>query len=91
MKAKFEANIAYLKRNIPPDDIYMFAEETFMAALFFLHKWSEWVDINEEGKHDPVVKKWVCNIMGLLKCRDEGLDVDLDLDWGSVEPDENSN
>lgn len=90
MKAKFEKNVEYLKNNIPPDDIYVFCEQTYMATLFFLHKWSEWVDINEECRNDPVAQKWVMNIMGLLKARDMELDVDLDLDLKSLEDDEDS-
>lgn len=91
LKEKFERNVDYLKRNVPPDDIYMFAEQTFMATLFFLHKWSEWADINEECKNDPVAKKWVTNIVGLQMCKDKELDVNLDLDLKSVEPDEINN
>jgi len=85
MKEKFEKNVEYLKRNIPPDDIYMFAEQTFMATLFFLHKWNEWVDINEEAQKDPVVKKWVTNIVGLQMCKDKEQEVQLDLDLKSIE------
>lgn len=85
MKQKFEKNVDYLKRNIPPDDIYMFAEQTYMATLFFLHKWSEWVDINEESEKCPVVKKWVTNIVGLQMCKDKEMDVNLDLDMKSIE------
>lgn len=80
LKAKFEKNVDFLKRNIPPDDIYMFAEQTFMAAMFFLFKWSEWVDVNEEGEKDEVVKKWASNIIGFQRCRDQEIDIDLDLD-----------
>lgn len=88
LKAKFEKNVEYLKRNVPPDDIYLFAEQTFMATLFFLHKWSEWVDVNEECLADPVAKKWVTNIIGLQMAKDKEIDVNLDLDLKSVEPDE---
>ena len=85
LKEKFEKNVLYLKRNIPPDDIYLFAEQTFMATMFFLHKWSEWVDVNEECQKDPVAKKWVTNIIGLQRCKDQALDVDLDLNLESIE------
>lgn len=80
----------FLKRNIPPDDIYMFAEQTFMAALFFIHKWCDWVDISEECSTDPVAKKWVSNIIGFQMCKDKDMDVNLDLDLKSVDSDENS-
>ena len=85
MKKKFEQNVDYLKRNVPPDDIYMFAEQTFMAALYFMHKWSEWVDVSDECNLDPIAKKWVTNIIGLQICKDKELDVSLDLDLKSIE------
>jgi hypothetical protein len=82
---KFEKNVNYLKRNIPPDDIYVFAEQTFMAALFFIHKWSEWVTITEEMDKDKVVHKWVSNILGFHEYRIEGKDIDLDLNLNMEE------
>ena len=63
----------------------MFAEQTFMAAMFFLHKWSEIVDVAEEARHNEVIKKWVTNIIGLQLCKEQGEDVTLDLDFKSVE------
>lgn len=85
MKAKFEKNVDYLRRNIPPDDIYLFAEETFMAALFFLKKWSEKTNLTEEMLRDPITNKWITNILGLLQCKEQDLEINLDLDLDSVE------
>lgn len=85
LKEKFEKNVEFLKRNVPPDDIYLFAEQTFMATLFFLHKWSEWVDINDECSKCPFAKKWVNNIVGLQMCKDKEQDVNLDLNMPSIE------
>ncbi len=85
MMIKFEKNVAYLKRNVPPDDIYMFAEQTFMAAMFFLFKWGEHGDIIEECKQDSVTKKWVNNIVGFQICKDRDEDMQLDLDLKSIE------
>lgn len=77
LKAKYEQNVEYLRRNVPPEEIYEFAEQTYMATLYFLSKWSDWEDINEVCKSNPIAEKWVTNIMGLLKCRDMGIDVDI--------------
>ena len=82
---KFEQNVNYLKRNVPPDDIYMFAEQTFMVTLFFIKKWSEWVDLNEEADKDPITRKWLTNIIGMQICKDKEFDIDLDLDMDNVE------
>ena len=87
LRKKFEQNVEYLRKNIPPDDIYMFAEQTFMAAMFFIHKWQEWVDLNQACKEDPVANKWVLNILSLHLCRDEQVDIDLDLNLESIEDD----
>lgn len=79
---KFEKNVQYLKNNIPPDDIYAFAEQTFMAALYFMHRWSTWEDLNEIAKEDPIAKKWIVNILSLqmMKDRNEAVELDLGLD-----------
>lgn len=82
---KFEKNVLYLKENIPPDDIYVFAEQTFMAAMYFLHGWSQWVDLNEEAKRDPISKKWITNIIALQMMKDRNESVDIDLGLESME------
>lgn len=87
-KEKFEKNVAYLHKVIPPDDIYVFAEQTFMSALFFLSKWAEWVDLQEEAEADPVVKKWAKNILGMQMCKDMEIPIEVDLDLKSIENNE---
>lgn len=82
---KFERNVAYLHRNIPPDDIYLFTEQTFMAALYFIHKLNEHVDILEECNKDPVTKKWVSNILGFELYKDQNIDIQLDLDLKAID------
>lgn len=79
MLRQFNENVEYLQRNVPPDDIYIFTEQTFMAALFFLTKWSEKADIEAECAQDIIAQKWVTNILGLLACRDLKQDINLDL------------
>lgn len=85
MKERFYKNVAYLQKNIPPDDIYLFSEQTFMASLFFLKKWSEWVSINEEMEKCPITRKWVMNILALVEVREKNIDLNLDLNLDSVE------
>ena len=91
IKKKFEENVEYLRKNIPPDDIYMFTEQTFMACLYFLKQWSKHADINAICQDDLIARKYVVNIMGLLKCRELNIDLTLDLDLDSVEGDDENN
>lgn len=76
----FEQNVLYLQKTIPPDDIYVFAEQTLMAALFFLNKLRSQVDILAEMEKDKAMKIYTNNIMGLIYCRDEKKDIKLELD-----------
>ena len=78
---RFEENVNYLKRSIPPDDIYMFAEQTLMASLYFISKWNKCIDLQEECDKDPVSKKWVTNILGFIDCRDRNEEIMLDLNY----------
>lgn len=78
-KELFEKNIAYLQACIPPDDIYPFTEETYMAALFFLKKWSDLVNIEKELEKDPIAKKWAKNLLTFLYYRDRDVVIQLDL------------
>lgn len=82
---EYYKNVEWLRANIPPDDIYLFTEQTFMAALFFLHKWSTYEDLNQACNEDEIARKWIKNILGLLKCREQGLNIELDLNLESLE------
>lgn len=85
IRKKFEENVAYLQRNIPPDDIYLFTEQTFMAALFFLQRWAKVANITEEMLLDPVTDKWVRNILNFHDSKEKNEDVYLDLNLRSLE------
>lgn len=85
LRLKFEKSVQYLQRNIPPDDIYPFAEQTIMAALYFLDRWCDCVDIAEIYKNDVIAKKWINNIVGLQLCKQKDIDIDLDLNLESIE------
>lgn len=86
----FEKNVAYLRKNIPPDDIYCLAEQTFMAAVFFMQRWNDWCDIEQEMKDNPIADKWVNNILGFYLARLENKDIQLDLSLNNIDDDENS-
>lgn len=85
MRKKFNENVKYLERNIPPDDIYLFSEQTLMATFFFMKKWSDWVSVNEEMEKCPITKKWVTNILSLMDMRDRGIELNIDLNMDSIE------
>ncbi len=67
---KFREDVEWLKENIPEEDIYEFAEQALCAADFFIMKWREWVDIEEEAEKDKVIGKWLQNVVGLRILKD---------------------
>ena len=84
---KYDENVAWLRRNIPPDDIYDFAEQTYMAALFFLKLASSDDRFLTLLRECPVTRKWSQNICGLLKVREEGIDCPIDMKLEIVDDD----
>lgn len=87
MRERFERNVAYMQRNVPPDDVYIFAEQTLMAATYFMQRWAEEVNITNEMRRCSVADKWVRNILAYSRLRDSGKDLNLDLNLESVDDD----
>lgn len=82
---EFEANVAYLRRNIPPDDIYLFAEQMFMGAMFFLMHWQEHEDIYEVSQYDKIAERFIKNIVGLYLRRKEGTEAIVQLNFNGLD------
>lgn len=87
-REQFYKNIEYTQRMVPPDDIYMFSEQTFMAAVYFLKRWSECINLSEETEKDEIAKKWATNILAFKYCRENNIDIELNLDLESIEDDD---
>ncbi len=76
---EFNKNVEWLRNTVSEDDIYEFAEQTLMAADYFIYKWREWVDIEEEATKDKLTNSWLNNVVGLRMLRDSGYQGPLDL------------
>lgn len=76
LENKFHRDVDWLYKNIPPDEIYVFAHQSFLAAEYFLWQWSQWVNVIEEAKKDSLTNLWVQNIVGVKLLRDKGKSID---------------
>lgn len=86
---EFERHVNWLQRNIPPDDIYMFAEQTLMAARFFMHKWAaSCPNVREIIAEDPPTQRWTRNIITVLNLQNKGEDSPLDFKFNMEMTDE---
>ena len=65
MQKSYEENVIWLRNNVPPDDIYEFAEQALMAAEVMIDKIDEVDDIEKACKEDEHLKGWVENVVGL--------------------------
>ena len=87
-KKQFYENVDFIQRNIAPDDIYIFTEQTLMAAVFFLHIITKFCDLEEECNNNIVLKKYVANVLGFEKLKKDKKDVRVDMDLKSIEGDD---
>lgn len=79
LKAQFEKNVSYLQKTIPPDDIYIFAEQTLMASVFFIRKLGEYTDLQTLAEEDAVFRKWLTNVGSFYTAQLREIDMTLDL------------
>ena len=76
---KYRLHVEWMRNNIPPDDIYDFAEQILMASVYFFHE-------NYKGKmldlKDPISLKWARNIAIVVTAQEanERCEYDLALD-----------
>jgi hypothetical protein len=78
---KFESRVLWLERNIPPDDIYPFAQQALLAAEFFIYKYMDHVEIDDEMKKDKNVNEWVRNILGMRMAHEKNQNFQVDVGW----------
>ena len=81
----FYKNVEFLHKTIPPDDIYIYAEQTYIAALFFMFKLKKFVDFEEEMQKDTVLAKYASNLMLMLEAKEKNLNCYFDFGLDKIE------
>jgi len=66
---EFHKNVIWLHDNIPPDDIYLFAEQALFSAEYFILKWAEHVDLEKEAESNKTTELWLKNVLGIRALR----------------------
>lgn len=69
---EFEKDVEWLRKNIPPDDIYVFAEQMHRSAINFLRLWAQYISINEECAKDNFIKDEIDNLLTIHQARESG-------------------
>ena len=82
---QYHIDVQWLRDNIPPDDIYDFAEQALLSAEFFILKWAEWVDVDEERDKDKLVNIWFQNVIGIMALQAESFKTRLNLEMKDPE------
>lgn len=77
----FEDRVRYLARNIPPDDIYPFAQKTIMGMSYFANKYQSLVD-DDAINADPTAVYYLKNLMKLLVMQKYEMDLEVNLGLG---------
>jgi len=79
MYDRFKKNVEYIEKTVPPDDIYLFTEQTLMAALYFLRTLQDFTDIKQLCRDDPIFAKWTENIGAFYLAQVNDFEMTLDL------------
>ena len=66
---EFNKNVIWLRNNVPPDDIYLFAEQALLSAEYFIMKWGEHVDLQKEAESNKSTDLWLKNVLGIRALR----------------------
>lgn len=74
IKGEIEKDIEWFKKNIGLEDVYCFAQQSFIAAEYFLAQLADWVDVEEECTMDKTFNFWCKNVLGLSVFRRENPD-----------------
>lgn len=88
LSKRFEKNVDYLVRNIPPDDIYPFAEKIIMTAMFFLRQWANCEDLDKRCAECSDSKKLIDSILIFEAGKANDVDVKIDLMMEDFESDD---
>lgn len=78
---RFNEEVEWLRKVVPPEDIYMFANQALISARFFLNRWADWVDIPKECERDETANGWVMNLAGIHQLRTSGSTEKLSTRW----------
>jgi hypothetical protein len=70
--AEYQDNVRWLRGAIPRDDVYDFAEQTLMAAEFFLLKLAPHLTEAEKQNESGALCTWIRNIARLRAAKEEG-------------------
>ena len=81
----FYKNVEFLQKTIPPDDIYIYAEQTFIAALYFMHRLRKLINFQEEFAQDEVLRKYAVNLTLMLEAKEKNINCHFDLGLNDTE------
>jgi hypothetical protein len=84
LDAMLERDVAYLQRNIPPDDIYLFAQNTLLATYLLAYEVGRIVGIGGFEKLPKITQKCLKNISWFKHNQEAGTDVEIDLNTNGL-------
>jgi len=78
---KFEERVIWLSENIPPDDIYCFAQQMLLAAEYFIYRLNDQIDVREYMASDIDMNNWVKMVLGISASQMSNKNFFKDNDW----------
>lgn len=80
----FEICVTWLRNNIPPDDIYEFAQQMLLACVVFIRDFEDSEDFNKKMHENVALRIWYTNVAKLLESQIKGVSININLDFPGV-------
>lgn len=80
LRAEVEKIVAFTRRNVAPDDIYLFAVEVIWTAHYLIENFCELEGFQEMINENETLENAVLNILSFTKSYDENKDIKINMD-----------
>lgn len=75
----FEKNIQWIKKNVAPDDIYIFAEILLACGKYFFDQWTDLIDYEAEIEKNPASRHFIINFAKIVMAQSQDADFQVKL------------
>ncbi len=82
---RLEKDVGYLQRNIAPDDIYLFTQNTLLATYLITHEFMKYVGPENFHLLNKITRRCIENIANFKRSQENEIDVNIDLNTNGLD------
>lgn len=77
---RFEEDVLFLQKNIPPDDIYTFSQQTLNSCMHFIEVLTDFANLDDLAEENEETHMHLSNILALVSHQHQKKDIQLNLE-----------